>query len=348
MLEAITVKNFQGYKKAVILFHEGVNVIVGESDHGKSAIFKALRWVIYNKPSGDDFISYWSDTGMSVKVRVDGKSVTRAKGKENAYYIDKEKYLSFGVGVPEEVEKLFNMADVNIQNQLDTHFLLSESPGEVARYFNKIVDLDIIDRSMRNIQKQLKSEQQGLLNSKSEKASFEEDLKTYDWLMTAEDQLRGMENLSRTISKTSTQIKEITDLLIDIQSIETNRAPLNKLLSAQEAVKDMSDLSDDIKITKGKIEDIDQLLEELTETFLLTKLKTDLKKAEPEVTSLMTLTKDIGLRRTECLELSNIISTIKTITNNIERYEKEKEQLQKDFTKLMPNTCPLCEQEIIK
>ena len=348
MLEAITVKNFQGYKKAVVLFHEGVNVIVGESDHGKSAIFKALRWVIYNKPSGDDFISYWSDTGMSVKVRVDGKSVTRVKGKENAYYIDKEKYLSFGVGVPEEVEKLFNMADVNIQNQLDTHFLLSESPGEVARYFNKIVDLDIIDRSMRNIQKQLKSEQQGLLNGKSEKASLEEDLKTYDWLMTAEDQLRGMENLSRTISKTSTQIKEIDVLIEAIDSLEKTREPLNKLISAQEEVAAMSKLSDGINKLYREINEIADLIEEIEEIEEERLVFTKLSKAKPEIASLMTLAKDIGIRQTECLELSNLISTIKTVADNIERYEKEKEQLQKDFMELMPNTCPLCSQEIVK
>jgi len=348
MLEAITVKNFQGYKKAVVLFHEGVNVIVGESDHGKSAIFKALRWVIYNKPSGDDFISYWSDTGMSVKVRVDGKSVTRGKGKENAYYIDKEKYLSFGIGVPEEVEKLFNMADVNIQNQLDTHFLLSESPGEVARYFNKIVDLDIIDRSMRNIQKQLKNEQQGLLNSKSEKTSLEEDLKTYDWLMTAEDQLRGMENLSRTISKTSTQIKDIDELIGDIDALEKTREPLNKLISAQEEVAAMSKLSDSINKSYREINEITNLIEEIQEIEDERLVFTKLSKAKPEIASLMALVKDIGLKRTECLELSNLISTIKTVTNNIERIEKEKQQLQKDFIELMPDICPLCEQEIVR
>ena len=348
MLEAITVKNFQGYKKAVVLFHEGVNVIVGESDHGKSAIFKALRWVIYNKPSGDDFISYWSDTGMSVKVRVDGKSVTRVKGKENAYYIDKEKYLSFGVGVPEEVEKLFNMADVNIQNQLDTHFLLSESPGEVARYFNKIVDLDIIDRSMRNIQKQLKSEQQGLLNSKSEKASFEEDLKTYDWLMTAEDQLRGMENLSRTISKTSTQIKEIDELIEAIDLLEKTREPLNKLISAQKEVEVMSKLSGSINKSYEEINEITDLIEKIEEIEEERLVFTKLSKAKPEIASLMALAKDIGLRRTECLELSNLISGIEGIDKQIIAKKKEKEQLQKDFKKLMPDTCPLCEQEIVK
>ena len=34
-------------------FDSSLNVIVGPSDQGKSAIIRALKWALYNEPSGD-------------------------------------------------------------------------------------------------------------------------------------------------------------------------------------------------------------------------------------------------------------------------------------------------------
>jgi len=346
MLEALTLKNFEGYKKAVLLFHEGVNVIVGESDHGKSSIMRALRWTVLNKPGGEEFISTWSEDGVSVKVRIDGKSVTRVKGKENAYYIDKKKYLSFGVGIPEDVSRLFNMEEVNIQNQLDTHFLLTDSPGEVARYFNKIVDLDIIDRSMSKIQQHLKSEKQGLLNKKSELASLEEELKSYDWLISAEDHLRKLEILSRSINATSTKVEQITSLLQNIEVVEKDKAPLLKLISAREEVIVLIGVLNNINKTKVQLEEITYLLDELEKIEKEKVVLSNLSKAGPTISSLMALAKGIGLKQTELLELSNIIESVNTIDSQIALKKKKKEELQKEIAKMMPDVCPLCDQEI--
>ena len=47
--------NFQSHLNTVIELHPGLNILVGESDQGKTAIIRALRWLFYNEPRGTGF-----------------------------------------------------------------------------------------------------------------------------------------------------------------------------------------------------------------------------------------------------------------------------------------------------
>ena len=55
-IKKIILENFQSHKYSVIELNEELNVIVGPSDSGKSAIIRGLKWALYNEPSGDYFI----------------------------------------------------------------------------------------------------------------------------------------------------------------------------------------------------------------------------------------------------------------------------------------------------
>ena len=63
--------------------------IVGASDVGKSAIIRALGWVLTNKPSGDAFIREGSKE-VSAILDIDDKKILRARGKQNHYRMDKQ------------------------------------------------------------------------------------------------------------------------------------------------------------------------------------------------------------------------------------------------------------------
>ena len=89
MIKSIHLKNFQSHKDTLIEFDQGVNVIVGQSDVGKSAILRAIAWVCTNKPSGDEFISSWADS-TSIKIKTDNCTVIREKGKGVNQYILKQ------------------------------------------------------------------------------------------------------------------------------------------------------------------------------------------------------------------------------------------------------------------
>lgn len=57
-IKSIEIENFQSHKYSKLDFSERLNVIVGPSDNGKSAIIRALKWVLFNEPKGTDFITF--------------------------------------------------------------------------------------------------------------------------------------------------------------------------------------------------------------------------------------------------------------------------------------------------
>jgi len=59
MLKTLRGENFQSWRELLMTLSPGVNVIVGESDAGKSAIMRMLRLLITNRPSGDAYRSWW-------------------------------------------------------------------------------------------------------------------------------------------------------------------------------------------------------------------------------------------------------------------------------------------------
>ena len=91
MIKEIDIVNFQSHKSTHLDLVPGVNVIVGASDSGKSAIIRALRWLIWNRPVGDAFISHWADGGFVNIVTDQMDVIQRAKGPGgNQYRINEE------------------------------------------------------------------------------------------------------------------------------------------------------------------------------------------------------------------------------------------------------------------
>ena len=58
MLTSLTIKNFQSHKDSTLQFSPNVNVILGHNDSGKSAIFRAIDFVVFNSLSGDSFVRH--------------------------------------------------------------------------------------------------------------------------------------------------------------------------------------------------------------------------------------------------------------------------------------------------
>ena len=157
MINSLQIKNFQSHKNTKLEFSEGVNVILGPSDSGKSAVMKALKWAINNRPSGDKICSWWGGE-TEVKILTDEGIITRKKDKSDEYRLGDPLgeykdliFKAFGLTVPEEISSTLNISEVNIQNQADAHFLISKTPGEVAAHFNKVARLDKIDIATNNV-----------------------------------------------------------------------------------------------------------------------------------------------------------------------------------------------------
>ena len=158
-IKSIRVQNIQSHKDTTLVFHKGVNAIVGITDSGKSSLYRSLDWLINNRAAGKTFYSSWGGDSIVDMTFDDAVTVSRLKSKEgNAYEIAAPKrktseFKAFKTTIPVEVSETVNMDDINLQTQLDAPFLLSSSAGDVAKVLNKVANLTSIDTSISNIRK---------------------------------------------------------------------------------------------------------------------------------------------------------------------------------------------------
>jgi len=154
MLNKLQIRRFRKNEKLDVVL-EPITVFCGPSGSGKSSLVGALKWLTFNSPSGTDFI-HWDHSSAIVRL-IEGKnSITRKRGKtENYYKINKQKpYKAFGTGVPDKVSRLLNMSSLNFHRQHAGPFWFRETAGEVSRQLNSIVNLDLIDTTLSNLDKQ--------------------------------------------------------------------------------------------------------------------------------------------------------------------------------------------------
>lgn len=152
-IQKIIIHNFQSHKET-ILEPAGpgqLTVIVGQSRQGKTAIFRALRWLFYNAPDGADFIRWGATFARVTAEYADGTQVIRYRtaGGVNRYIIRKpgeqeQVYEGFGRGaVPLEVQQITGVSPVeigegltlnlNLAEQLDGPFLGNKAVSSTAR-----------------------------------------------------------------------------------------------------------------------------------------------------------------------------------------------------------------------
>lgn len=102
----LSVKNFQSWASATINI-DGLTVLVGPSNLGKSSLFRALKGVLRNEIP-DGFIRNNQDDPLEIELEVDGHHIkaSRKRGSSTKYILDGKTYTSLGGKVPEEIENL--------------------------------------------------------------------------------------------------------------------------------------------------------------------------------------------------------------------------------------------------
>lgn len=236
-IEKIILKNFQSHNYTELDLSRGVNVIVGPSDSGKTAIMRAFRWNLFNEPSGVDFVRE-GESEVSVTVRFqDRVEVTRLRSKSKNQYIlrkpDEEVIVfeGFGTHVPQEIRETTGIYKVmlddkkslplNFSDQLEGPFLLQETDAYKAQAIGRMVGVDVLDETMRNTlrdKKQL-STQKDLIESE-----IEETEKSLGAFQTLDEKLELRDRLAVYLQK----LKDLEKRSNDAKSFLSERRYINE------------------------------------------------------------------------------------------------------------------------
>jgi len=356
MIKTLLIKHFQSHENTCLEFDKGVNIIVGSSDSGKTAIIRALRWLKDNRPSGDAMRSNWcgKDNNTVVKIwatdpRFEDEHTSReiVKG-ENIYHLHAQTFKAFGTSVPDEVSRFINMSDINIQMQLDSPFLLSETPGAVAQHFNKVAKLDKIDTATQNINSWIRELTSTIKYDESQETKLKEDVVKFKHLEKFEAEVEVLEEMDKRYVSSLQKQTKLETLVLNIKDTNADISEVSKILELEKPLDNIFKLKDqkeDLEIDGGdlwnNIEDIQKLQTEITEQEIILEL-------EPYINNLLTLHNKLKSQNTTKISLFKLLNSIKYINTTLENAEGSYSSLKAKFEKAMPvgSTCILCGQII--
>jgi len=351
MIKFISLKNFQSHKNSTLEFCPYVNSIVAPSDSGKTAILRALNWTINNNPSGDAFVSQWAldEKGNQkeetvVTVNVDSDVISRTKkGKINTYTINNKILEAIGVGVPQEIQEAFNFSEVNIQKQMDAPFLLSESPSEVARFFNKIINLDLIDDVLSRAENKRRKLNSSIELNEENKKKLEKQIDDYEWLGIAENIFEKIDLLQEKNDDLRAKRESILAELKTYEIFIIKKEEYEKIIdSASPLIEKLDRFIDANKGHEKKKIELKTILMHYEEAHLTIVNLKGIDKAPKIIKQIEELKMEIEDQEEKQGIIKNQLVYISVGIDDIEKYSKIISKLEKQ----MPNICPLCGGEI--
>lgn len=345
MFDVLTIKNFQGHKNSVLKLDPHMNVIVGETNSGKSSIVRALWWLAFGKPAGDSFVRKNTRTPAMVEVTCESGTLAKVRGTGiNQYILNDEVLKGFGQAVPTPISDFLKLDEINFMRQLDPPFLLTKSGGEVAQYLNQIINLEIIDHSLGNIKRSVHGYAQNVANCEQNIEVARRSMEKYEWIEEAEERLVVLE-------KKQTRRKRLIQRADELQ----------KCIELYDAAEQQVAVWRNSEQFVKRVEQIERLIVRVRKLgtcanalrIAISKYnqcKTNLpspsyeKRLRSAITKLEKLDDERKQYMVECRQLSSCIAQIQKNEKYYRSALHDEQEAVKLYEANKPTTCPLCGQ----
>lgn len=347
MIQNLQIKNFQSHKNSTLEFSPGVNIITGPTDNGKSAIIRALRWVAWNRPGGDAFRSEWGgNTHVSIETETHG--IARNKGDVNSYVLrelgEEEvlEFKAFGTDVPDEIKNVLNLDEINLQSQLDTPFLLTESAGQVAAHFNKIAGIDLIDSSLKAIKKEISKSTSLIEQRQDDLKEVKLSIAKFENIEKLETALELLEQKEKDKINQAKKIRNLTLLIDSLEGIQVKLTEKEPLLKYENKVNTL--LEQYAQLREDKV--VENLQFIITSYERVTKLITKKQiyvSLESKTENLLQKYSELSQIKADTAILNDLLISFTTLTEREAKTVEKHKELHTLFEKNMPDVCPLCE-----
>jgi hypothetical protein len=344
-IKKIILENFQSHKNTEMEFGPDLNVIVGPSDSGKSAIIRGLKWVMYNEPSGDFFIREGEKECRVTLELSDGTLLQRYRTKsKNGYKLidnsgNENIYEGIGLTVPQEIIDVTGIRKIkldtdsenaiNLGEQLEGAFLLTEKASTRANAIGRLVGVDIVDDALRDVLRDIRSLNQTrkqkeetlqITNDKLSQFDYIDEIKeTYSKASSLMEQVHSLngrieklEGINRNLTGLSVEIFNNNAVLKDLENIteaETILVSLKSKLDILSTYDRISKLYRENMINRDKLKNTIRLLSKFVEK-------------SPLVTT-------TELRVYKLTDLQRLAASVKKVDGEVERINIVAKKLEK-------------------
>jgi exonuclease SbcC len=263
----VRIENFQSHEDTEFELSPGVNLIVGSSEAGKSAILRAINFAMHNEPRGDDFVRIERDETRVHLWWSDGCYLCRIKGtNRNAVIVrDKDGYETgfdrIGTSLPQEALDILGNPPIDSESgpiaYSDQHqplFLVTLTASELPKTISRLTGIDDFEDAAELLNKEANAANKKIKDSTKRIEHIDVQLKNFIQLDDQLDQLDQMELLA-------TQIDDIATDVQKAQSLKDSYDDIKKLgRAANAALKE----AQQIAVLAQDLQPIDTLLGNLT------------------------------------------------------------------------------------
>lgn len=210
----ITLKNFQGHVDSSLdIQRPGINVLVGKSRAGKSAIVRAIEALcgqgpMYRRRGSKETRVEWN---RCVRIRSNSK---------NEFDVDGVIYKAMRSDTPKELQDRLRLSEINFRPQHQPYFLLAESPGAVAREMNKLADLGMIDYVVGTLKKSLKDTEDEIKTAQGNAGILQKKVSGFDWAVAADEDLKVIEKAEELAAQLWSSLNMLESICIELEKVE--------------------------------------------------------------------------------------------------------------------------------
>lgn len=244
-IKNLILKNFQQWKSGTITFSEGLNVIIGNTESGKSTLFRAINSILTGKMP-EDYIRKGTK-GCEVKILFSDETVFRRLRNKKDNIIDANGTIFERVGkeIPFEYFKQLGKTSIEFGNkqlslcsysQFEPHFFITLSDYDKSKLIGTICGIDIVDKIVDSINKDIRDNnstikflEAQIYNNTQDKESKQKEydllaLKTKNlesYLRNAQYKFKTLENISNLSYKLGLLNSDISTYQTKLNALKT-------------------------------------------------------------------------------------------------------------------------------
>lgn len=259
-IKSVRLYNFQNHRDNVFYLADGLNILTGSNDNGKSAIARGLDFALNNNKSGD--IVRYNQKECFVEINfLDGSTLKRYAAPDNRVefkYKDDLKptvYKSFGNKLPDEVKKFLGfppisneLGPLNYSNQNNKNFLIDQSPAHIPYIISDLVGVADLETASKNLFSDVDRYSKDVAKIEKEIDNLETELEKYKDLDQDIEKHNQLKEIIEEIDSTQKEIDDINRAINDVNNI------ILRIRKAKKELKLNSDIIDTLSESVTQIE----------------------------------------------------------------------------------------------
>jgi exonuclease SbcC len=339
-LQKLILENVQSHKRSEFEFSEGLNILTGISDVGKSSVIRALRSLYYMGGSTKALVRIGEKFLRITAIMNSGVTVIQERGESGNRYILRElnkedqHFSGFRFDVPLEIAcalgvrrtsiSVDDAQELNLSTQIHAPFMLEKAGTAKAQFVGSLTRLDDIDDAIRDTNKDIVLFNKEMKDLEQEKKDIEIRLLEFVNLDVLKQKYVSAEQLAVALDSVRYRIKVIENLKSRYSQLFDRFSRAKRIVDCLRLIPSENDLEQKIRLLNERVRQLFELkrkYEELRERgarahYVMNRIA---KHSIPETTDIETISRRIIMLTSLKLKMKELEVKVQRTRNTLNK-----------------------------